>query len=300
MRNIVRELKLWLFAIALVALGLAIKWVKPDWHAPSDALIIAGVLAVTVDRYVKLRLRDDIASDVFFAALGIHLPEELKDEILAIGNCKLVRRNMVVRYKLTPHTDQNFICCETETEFQMENLTAHPHEFDQNVWVSRSPAGVNDPQFPILFIKAQLAGDGYEHMAREIELEERDHDRGWHRSIRIPPKATAHFWSTTQQILPSRYEEPFLLLQPTVGITVRVDCPPDMNPSVTFDHRLRMEADKLPRNTWKFCAAFLPHSSFRVSWGVAAATARSIDIGPHLHVKNNPPAPTVVVRRDVG
>jgi len=298
-RNLARELTLWLLAFALVGGGVAyLRWGDEKWKSAADAVIIAGLLAVTVDRYVKLRLRDDISRDVFFAALGIHLPDELKDEILAIGDCKLVRRNMSVYYRLKGSREDGFLYCDTETEFEMENLTSHPQSFEHHVWVGRAPHGGKDPEYPITFVKAE-AQDSYEYSAGEFELQERDHERGWHQSVKIAPRGTARFWSTTHQILPNRFEDVYLLLQPTVGLKVRVDCPEGIQPSVTFDHRLREEGEKLPSNTWKFKAAFLPNSTFRIAWKTTETAKGAVPIGPRLHIRGAS-EPSVVAFRDVG
>jgi hypothetical protein len=298
-RNLARELTLWLLAVTLVGGGIAfVRWGDVKWRPAADAFIIAGLLAVTVDRYVKLRLRDDISHDVFFAALGIHLPDELKDEILAIGDCKLVRRNMSVYYRLKGSREDGSLHCDTETEFEMENLTSHPQSFEHNVWISRAPHGGIDPEHPILFVKAE-AQTSYEYDATQIELEERDHERGWHRSVKLAPRGSARFWATTRQILPNRFEDVYLLMQPTVGLKVRVDCPEGIEPSVTFDHRLREEGERLPSNTWKFKAAFLPNSTFRIAWKAREAAKGAVPMGPRLHVRGTS-EPSVVSFRDVG
>jgi len=296
-----RELLLWLFALGLITGGVLIMVYRPAWHAPVDAMIISGILMVSVDKYVKLRLRDDIAHDVFFAALGVHLPNELKDEILAIGECKLVRRKMIVTYKLTPHHDPGFVCAETVTEFEMHNLTHHTQEFEHNVWVGRSPSGVTEPPQPILYLRAQdrRGKIEYELRSHDIQLEQRDHERGWHSCVKIAPGGYARFWSTTVQILPSRFEDIYLLLQPTVGIRVSVECPVDMVPSVSFDHRLEADAACLPLNTWEFSGAFLPYSTFRIAWRALAVGTGAVDIGPRLQIKDSRSA-AAVVRQDIG
>lgn len=297
-----RDFSLWVFAAVLMVGGGAMMFTENDkWHSPAEALFVAGLLMATVDRYVKLRLRDDIAHDVFFAALGIHLPTELKDEILAIGDCKLVRRKMTVTYKLTPHHDANFVCCDTVTEFEMQNLTQHVQTFEHQVWVGRSPSGVNDPPQPILFVRAQIGGKvEHEYSASELKIEQREHERGWHAPVKIPAEGCARFWSTTRQVLPSRFEDVYLLLQPTVGIRVSVDAPAHLTPCVTFDHRLQAEAASLPLNTWEFNGAFLPHSTFRIAWRSAEAASGAVDIGPRLQVKDVRPVSANIVRRDIG
>lgn len=289
------ERKLWLLATAMVAAGLLISLFGGEHgRAPGDALLIAGLLAVTVDRYVKLRLREDIAHDVFFAALGIHLPDKLKEEILAIGDCRLVRREMQVNYKLTPLTTEPLVLCETEVSFGMENLTHQLQEYTHRVWVGNPPAGVQHPPQSISFVKAQLPrGDGYEYCGAQILAIEQELGHFWEESVKIPPRATAQFWSTTRQLLPLEYEDTCILTQPTIGVTVRVECPKELEHTVTFGHRLRTATEELPYNTWRLNAAFFPHSPFRVTWRRAAVIEAPVDITPRLQIRTGqaqPPA----------
>jgi len=283
-----RERRLWLIAIGLVVvgIGLAVSGIEA-LRAPGDAFIIAGVLAVTVDRYVKLRLRDEIAHDVFFAALGVDLPEELKEEILAIGECKLVRRGMDITYKLTPADDLAYLCCETRVEFAMENLTNSAQEFTHSVWVSDAIAGADNPKFPILLVKGALPDTGYCLQHEKISLTDRDHGREWHRTVHIPGKSTVKFWTTTQQILPAEFEETFILAQPTIGVTVRIDCPPQIHSTVVFHHRLCKEPDPQPHDTWKVDAAFFPNSIIRTCWSRRTVAEQPVQIGPRrLHLRS--------------
>jgi len=300
MSRFVRELKLWAFAALLIAIGLSLPaYVGLRSQPTADALIIAGLLAVSVDRYIKLRLRDDIARDVFFAAVGIHLPEELKAEILAIGDCKFVRRNLDLTYRISAHPSEGFVTCETEMEFEVENLTGHVQQFAQRVWVSRHTSAELEPDEPIVFIRADIGKTTvHEFRGGEIELEIDDHKRGCAMPVRIPPREKAHFWSTTRQVLPHRHEDRFTVLQPTIGVTVRIDCPDGMESGVTFDHRIGREAEPLPRNTWRLSAALLPYTSFRMSWALVEAITPAIPMAPLLHIRGSNSGTVVPVSRD--
>ena len=216
-------------------------------------MLIAGVLAVTVDRYVKLRLREDIAHDVFFAALGVHLPSELKEEILAIGDCKLVRRDLFVTYKLSAHKNSLLVNCETQVSFSMHNLTDQSQAFTHEIAVPDAPSGCVTTASPITFVKAQMSNGiaPYELSSAQIEFDESDHGLAWKKVVRIPPHDNVRFWSTHHQVLPAEFEEPFIFAQPTIGVTVRVEAPPEIEHGVIFDHRLGNDVEALPHDTWK-------------------------------------------------
>jgi hypothetical protein len=265
--NHIAELTLWLVAVALIGGGvLTHRYASKDWHPPADALIIAGVLALTVDRYVKLRLREEIARDVFYAALGIYLPTEMKDEILAIGECKLVRKNMVVTCTLT--CKEGYVVCETTSEYQLENLTSRRQPFDHRVWVARPIPSLPSPDTPIPQVKAVVASGGYDHKLTKTDLAEEQFRWTWQAPapVIVPRKSTADFSATTTQFLSFENEDKYEVLVPTIGITVNVSAPPELVPYVAFEHRSASEFCRLSPGSWRLDAAFLPNSFFRVGW----------------------------------
>jgi hypothetical protein len=282
-----RELKLWLSCLFLIIAGVSLAmYAGEKWRPPADALIIAGVLALTVDRYVKLRLREEIAHDVFFAALGIDLHPWLKEEVLAVGDYKLVRHEMQLTYKISRSDDDGYISCETETYFEIENLTNRTQPFTNALWLSDPPLGARRPPFPISYVKAKVPkSKGYEHDAEHIKLTSRDRGILWEGLVTIPAHEKAEFWSTTHQTLPIDYEEPFVVSQPTIGITVRVECPSDMDADVFFFHRLGEKAEKLPHRTWKLNAAVFPYTVFRTVWARSVAAEAPLDMRPRLRLK---------------
>ena len=282
-----RELRLWLLAVLLIGGGLVLTR-TPDWHAAGEAFLIAGVLAVTVDRYVKLRLREEIAHDVFFAALGVHLPRELKEEILAIGDCKLVRRDLFVTYKLSPHKNTMLVNCETQVAFAMHNLTDQSQPFRHEIAVPDAPSGCVSTPDPITFVKAQMSNGAvrYELTSADIVFDESDHGLSWGKEVRIPPHDSIRFWSTHRQVLPAEFEEPFIFAQPTIGVTVRVDAPREIEHVVIFDHRLGNDVESLPHDTWKIDAAFFANTLFRTVWKHVAVSEvqKPVNIGPRLRI----------------
>src|SRR4051794_2107939 len=62
------------------ALGI---WRCPDSLGTSfsEAFLIAGILSLTVDLYLKRKLQEDTARDIFHHLLGINLPGDLKDKL---------------------------------------------------------------------------------------------------------------------------------------------------------------------------------------------------------------------------
>lgn len=267
MKNIIPELKLWALAVILVVVGFDLTKRGHLWKPAGEALIIAGALAVTVDRYVKLRLRAEIAEDVFFAALGVHLPIELKEEMLAIREYKLVRRNLRVVYTLSPHEDPGLVNCEIDTAFDMQNFTHRKQEFNHVLSVADAPSGAANVAAPVLSVKGESEPGviAYEYTDRDIVLTVSVHSRDFAQTIHIPAKKSGRFSSKSQHILPAEWEDPFILAEPTINVVVTIVAPPEISNHVIFDHRFGN--DVRPKgNEWALNEAFLPNTLFRVVW----------------------------------
>src|SRR5215467_11251403 len=82
----------------LVALGAgAIAWCPYELGVKiGEAVLVAGILSVTVDLYLKHKLQEEAARDIFHYILGLKLPEELGNNLLAFASEKRVYRKDVV------------------------------------------------------------------------------------------------------------------------------------------------------------------------------------------------------------
>jgi hypothetical protein len=172
----------------------------------------------------------------------------------------------------------------------MENLTDHAEVFRQEVSISDPPAGCMEPPQPLTYVKAQTQKGAvkYEYRDAEIQFDETEHGRVWRRDITIPARESVNFWTTTHQILPAEFEEPFIFAQPTIGVTVRVDAVSDIEHVVIFDHRLGGSVEALPHNTWRLEAACFANTLFRTVWKRAdRAQMNTVDIGPRLRITPN-------------
>jgi hypothetical protein len=86
--------------LLLTAAGLAFHFYPEGWwlqttiHALSDALMVAGLLGLTVDRFLKHDLMRDVGS-IF---IGWALPDEIRNYIREVSRTSLVRRNYRAEY----------------------------------------------------------------------------------------------------------------------------------------------------------------------------------------------------------
>ena len=103
--NIRREKKEFgLFILTMVVVGLlsliSLRWLSEGWvirriiaGSVGDALLVAALLAVTVDRYIKSDLIREASKDVHKYLVGYHLPEELKERIQEMMCEPIIRRD---------------------------------------------------------------------------------------------------------------------------------------------------------------------------------------------------------------
>ncbi len=88
------------------------------------AIVVAAILAATVDLYVKKLLLKEAASDIAKYLIGYKLPEELQDRIRELMGTTLFRRDVRIHYKMSqsPEKMDKFLI-EVEYKFFIENPT---------------------------------------------------------------------------------------------------------------------------------------------------------------------------------
>jgi hypothetical protein len=79
---------LWKIPGPIIGAGLSLVGAAGLWWCPdalgirfSEAFLIAGILSLTVDLYLKRKLQEDAARDIFHHLLGVNLPADLKDKL---------------------------------------------------------------------------------------------------------------------------------------------------------------------------------------------------------------------------
>lgn len=87
--------------IILIALGLlGIRF--GVWHSASEAVIIASILTITVDPFLKRRLIKEASRDIFYHLLGFELPTEVRETLGEfISKTKDYRKDVRIDVNLT-------------------------------------------------------------------------------------------------------------------------------------------------------------------------------------------------------
>src|SRR5579863_8040968 len=123
-------------AILLGAIGMATS-IRYDFYghqatrefarAISEALIIAGFIAVTVDRYVKERLLKETSHDISKYLIGYNLPPEVQDRIHRLMGTTVIRRDFRHSYKLERISGQ--VKATISGEYSVENCSNSEQEY---------------------------------------------------------------------------------------------------------------------------------------------------------------------------
>jgi hypothetical protein len=138
--------------ISMVFLGTGFSWSSPAQTAFSqveeklgDAVMIAGLIAIGVDRYVKGKLLTEVARDVLSFAAGHDLPPALKQRVSGLIRVPYYRRDFQMRLTLAP-LDNGLVRVTMRTRYIVYNLTdaSPPYvvktAIEKSVWSSEEPS----------------------------------------------------------------------------------------------------------------------------------------------------------------
>lgn len=90
------------------------------------ALLIAAILAATVDRWLKRAL----VRDAFHAVFGYMLPAELRDEVGWLYGQELLCDAFELRVTLRPTDDPNLLTLAMELSREFRNVATHPVSYE--------------------------------------------------------------------------------------------------------------------------------------------------------------------------
>jgi hypothetical protein len=120
--------------VLIILAVLCNKFVRPYWatHFMDDlvvALIIAGILATTVDPFIKRQARREATLDIFHHMLGYSLPPVIRERLQ-----KIVKETRLYRENTTEHIamseESGLVKFDVEMEFEVANPTPHTLDFE--------------------------------------------------------------------------------------------------------------------------------------------------------------------------
>lgn len=296
--SVTRDTKYWVGLIGamvvggLLALTPAPHWVVKLFFLPppglleellrklGDALFIAGVLALLVDKALKEKLLTEFAYDISHHIIGKLLPAEVRDHLLVYFQTPFVRTEWKIKCEIKPQVGTDYVELNTTTEYSVENRASRDEDYQFRVKVEKSwYAG------PANSIQRLNYGDGLKENSELVQHSDYYHDDGhgnieYTRPVKIAPAAPGvapkefradfnqHFWKNAFS--------PFYALGLVKTTTVLVKFPPgqfDVDLDLTFDKNPSRPDSEVLRNldgltemTWEIKKPMLPGQGFFVRW----------------------------------
>lgn len=245
--------------LAILGVGVGIVWLFPTGilNGLGVAVFIAGILAITVDPFLKKQITHEASKDIFHHLLGFGLPTEIKERLKEIVNeTKLYRRNMTMTCLLS-ETDMG-IRVEFETRFEIVNPTSSTLPFRQKLSFEKAERAAlksismsGNPRYgkgaKLESLKGVGLGLGYEGTTIKIK----------------PEKSNEHYWFSSEYSCEYSSKLDFHALNfgyPTVGFTLKLREKPD-NLFVSAG-----EATKQTENEWVYEQLFMPGDHIQIRW----------------------------------
>jgi len=246
-------------SICLGAVGAFLLWKFPEGylrHALGEAAVIAALLVLFVDPFLKARLLREASKDIFHYLLGFDQQPEIKERLKRlVFDTKLFRTNFNARYKLVPEAD--FMRIEFEYDFELINPTEEAIDFPLKIDCERA-------ENPNLISLALISSEKNYlwHPKLEPKNDEPEVLQGFAEVVKIQPasKGVSYRYSgkcSLQYPLSFYYAQHFGY--PTIGVTVTIECPASFEASAapTPAHE---------GNVWRYERLFMPGDHINIRW----------------------------------
>lgn len=254
-------------------------------HSLGHALIVAGILGLTVDYYVKRHLVKEAARDIDKYLLGYALPPELQEKIREVRETKVVRRNFVCTYTISPSDSEKKIKLEAHLTFEVENITSGLQDYTQELALDEHNSPVialmccetNDKSQKYClegsalakqiaeFTKANPGAATVEVSAKKVELQPKS------RYSYLNYKFHARYSQTCPEIGSEyfRFDQPYI---PTIGVSIVVNHPKGF--AINFPPERKPEKVEPGKAEWSDSKVFLRGEIITIWWRPEEIAAR--------------------------
>lgn len=261
----------WALIVGQITAGVLLLYFPPKhatefWYALAHALLVAGLLAVTVDIYLKKRTLKEVANDVSKFLVGYSLPAEVRDSIQDLMHETLIRRNSLLRIELVPlNNNEKEVKLKIEVFDEVENISSKgqiyvdevSYEKHDKQTVTEMRCDSNDPRAR------------YCNFGEKLTIVDNKEEPGVKcvrgKKIKLPSYSQKsgfqyRFGAKWEIILHENYSDVMSFARPTINATVEVNCPSN------FKFTLSPQADIENANRWEFRRLFLPDQHIRYRW----------------------------------
>jgi hypothetical protein len=255
-----------LMGFGVVLLLMHVPYLNDDFaRALGHALIIAAILAATVDLYVKERVLREVTLDVSKYLVGYRLPEEVQDRIRALMQSKWIRRGCEVRMRFTEAGyGGKKLKADIRISAEMQNITSETLQFRHGIGFEKHE--------PVTMLELQCdsedSGSAFHLEGEALKAATADSDglitcSG--KVVNIPPVASIdrsyRFRSHYEVVHPVAFSEIISFDYLTIGVVVEITDAPD-----NYNFRVTPTPDHVSHHRWEYKRLFVPGEHVRISW----------------------------------
>lgn len=247
-------------------------------EALGEALVIAGFLSLTVDRYVKHKLIEEVSRDVAKLIFGYQLPPgaEATFKDLMLG-WRVIREDLAISWKIVPVPSSDKLNVTVAFSFTVRNFGNSKETYKQSVFAE-------DHDTPtITHLKCVKIQPGkkdetiYDYTPANIKVDKSDRgvQKAFGEEISIKPYAKGkgpsyNVSASYSMVLPPEYSDVFAFGGPTSKVSIVAEIDPATN--IVFMAEDTEDGSEAP---WSYDQFYLPKQYLRVRWykGSAAHAA---------------------------
>ena len=251
------------FPIKMHVLGVPLETLLEEL---GSAFLIAGLLALSLERILVSRLTRDVAHGVEVYYLTYGLPTEFADEVMYVRDLKWVRKDYVLRCWLRS-LDADRVTAQFQVSFTVVNYSSESIKVEQAVEIEE--VGEEPNQHQIVKISRTGADITDEDACVLYNCGTKYRGTAAVRPNKVDPHNTFEY--VVKKVFPKRYySETFVFRHPVVNVRVVLEeVPDDIDFEVSIGHRSFKEVQTMPvgqPRTWILDRAFFPGAGVLLEW----------------------------------
>ena len=258
------------------------KWFGTATASLGDALIVAGLLGLTVDHFLKKSLIRDVGA-IF---IGWALPQEVRNYIREVSQTDIVRKDLRVRYDLSKVGDT--VVARISMEWDVFNYGTSTKMYSSMLAIDLTDKPDDSQTTCNVTIGEKSLSWNAEKFEKDGLVGRTGHVITWKsgpKSFRLLPQnaddpgtkpACRVRWSYVQR-MPVPYTDLVAIMAPTIGVEITARCPSDIE-FICGDEPIHAKGS----DQWSYHRLYMTGQSIRVWWRrkESQAPVQSRDITP--------------------
>jgi hypothetical protein len=233
LKKLMESVPAWCISVALGLLGAYLLKAFPEpyfRHSVGEACLIAGILGVIVDPFLKARLHKEACQGIFHFLLGFDQPREIQDRLSKIvRETTLYRKNYELKCTLKPN--EKHMVLEFEYSFELVNPKDHDETFQQRIEAERTE------KLSFTYMRLLSDGDSYEVIPEvQQRADDPNVDEASARDVKVRPSRNGQKYICQGKYsvvypLNMSYAQHFHI--PVIGLTLKIEAPPSWHVDAT-------------------------------------------------------------------